>query len=87
MKVFAQFLELSTGMDWKDGKIINIPKKPIPACGTDSVFRLDARNNLTSQIMAAEKRIRQLKAVQTFIGFQIIRGERLTSTRVIYTKI
>lgn len=54
------------------------------ALGSDSVFILDARNNLDTMINDAYERIEKLKNVQKYRHFQIREGD-LKCYRVVYS--
>ena len=76
---YAQFFQMSTG--YIAG---TIPpefradaNKPIPACGSDSVFHLDGRFNLATQANAARAECKR----RGFIGFTLNAGERYTTSR------
>jgi len=78
MKVYAQFYHNSTG--YINGSCPpefskeNI--KPIPMCGSNGVFILDGRNNLSTMVMDSTNR--ELKLGNNIRGFKIIRAERFT---------
>lgn len=76
---YAQFFQMSTG--YVSGTIPpefrTDAKKPIPACGSDSVFRLDGRFNLATQADAARAECKR----RGFVGFTLNAGERYTTSR------
>ena len=75
--LFAQFYQFSTG--YVEGTIPPVfreeAKKPIPACGSSGIMRLDARKSLA--LLAGELVI-ACKA-RGYIGFTIERGGLLNS--------
>ena len=87
MKYYVQFLTLSSGQKFSNGKIITVDKFPIEAMGSDSVFILDGRNSLNTMKIDAKKRIEQLKNIHSFIGFKIMKGERFTESKEIYKQL
>jgi hypothetical protein len=87
MKYFVQFLTLSSGQTFKDGKMINVEKFPIEAMGSDGVYILDGRNSLETMKDDAKNRIEKLKNVQSYLGFKIMRGERFTNCKEVYNSM
>lgn len=87
MKYYVQFLTLSSGVKYDNGKMVDVDKFPIEAMGSDSVFILDARNNLETMKFDAVKRMEQLKRVQDYIGFKIMKGDRFTNSKQVYNSI
>ena len=52
--------------------------KPIPMCGSDSVYILDGRNNLDTMISDAEKRVEKMRTIHPYIcGYKIIKAQSL----------
>jgi hypothetical protein len=80
MKSFIQFYNISTG--YVQGTIPPVfkesAKKPIPACGSDSIYPCDGRATLYNRIHLARKICRQ----RNYIGFTIEQGDLLNSTVV-----
>jgi len=59
--------------------------KEIECLGSDGVFILDGRNNLSTMINDSIKRINQLKNVVPYItGFSIEKGNRFSNSVTIY---
>lgn len=87
MKYYAQFLTLSSGQKFNEGKMITVEKFPVDALGSDGVFILDGRNSLNTMKTDAKKRIEQLKNVRTFVGFKIMKGERFTNSKEVYKQV
>ena len=87
MKYFAQFLTLSSGQTFKDGKIVTVEKFPIDALGSDGVFILDGRNNIETMVFDSKIRMHTLKNIHNYIGFKIMKGERFTDAKEIYKSI
>jgi hypothetical protein len=53
--------------------------------GSDGIFILDGRNNLSTMIKDAKKRMSQLKNIHNnIIAFTINRGERFESSIIVY---
>lgn len=75
MKDYVQFLHLSTGYD-NATKSFDGPKKNITVCGSDGVFYYDKRLCLRNIIIAAQKRIENLKKVQSITGYAIYKNGR-----------
>lgn len=58
--------------------------KPIPMCGSDSVYILDGRNNLDTMIFDAERRMEKMRTIHADIcGYKIIKAQRLSDTGTI----
>ena len=76
MKVFAQFYTQSSGWNGKD---YSGPKYLVPACGSDGYLPLDGRLSLDRLCAAAEQHARKLRTVRKHHGFQICRGEKLST--------
>ena len=74
---FAQFFIDSTGTIPPQFSPVHI--KPIPACGSYSVVRLDGR--LSSYGM--HKRAAELALHRGFVGYQICKGESLGTAKPI----
>lgn len=76
---FAQFHHLSTG--YVEGSIPprfeESNKKPIPACGSDSVYVFDGRWGLPRCCSEAHR----VAKARGFIGYSIERGSSFTSAR------
>lgn len=87
MKYYAQFLELSSGKEFKDGKMIEVAKFPIDALGSGGVLILDGRNSIETMKEDAKDKIRQTRFVKNFIGFKIMKGERFTESEEIYNSL
>jgi hypothetical protein len=72
MKNYAQFCHMSTG--YIEGttppQFSEAHKKPIDACGSDSVMSLDGRLSLFSM----HKQARELAKQRGFIGYRLCRG-------------
>jgi hypothetical protein len=78
--IFATFFHLSTGyVDGSSPPRFDGEKKPIPACGSDSVAILDGRLSSTRRNAEA----RRLCLQRGFVGFQIESGSRFTSAQII----
>lgn len=75
MKAFVQFLDKDLS-----GKIGD-------ACGSDGVFILDGRNNFDTMINDAYERIKQLRKIHTFAGFEIRKGTRLENYKTMYKEL
>ena len=79
--IYAEFYHLSTG--YVDGTIPPVflasARKPIPACGTDSVLKLDGRFSRATMARVAAEVCRQ----RGFIGFTLNAGETFTRSREI----
>ena len=70
--IFAEFQHDSTGWNGKD---FTGPVTLIPCCGSDGVFKLDARKSLANQIEDAHKRVAVLNASRVAVkGFRIFRS-------------
>lgn len=80
--VFAEFYQWSTGWNGQD---FSGPKKPIPMCGSDSIFSCDGRKTLRNQINDAVKRARSIQHLHGngIIGLIMRRGERLNQSKAI----
>lgn len=48
-------------------------------CGTDGVFKLDARKNIVNLISDAQNRAKQLKNVRNYPAFKIMQGGRYSN--------
>lgn len=86
MKVYCQFKVLSTG--YISGtippKFSEDNKKPIDLLGSDGVYILDGRKNVTSLIEDCTKRISKLRR-NDIVCFEIIKSEEFTNNgKVIY---
>ena len=57
----------------------------VEALGSDAVFILDGRNNLTTMIEDAKLRMKQLASVQNYVGFVIKQGARFGYCKAIHT--
>ena len=83
MLYHAEFYHLSTG--YIEGttppQFSKENKKPIPACGGDSVLVLDGRNNIDNMISDATNYNNRMK--NKFTGFKILKGESFTRSREI----
>jgi hypothetical protein len=77
---FAQFFTLSTG--YIEGTIPPVfsaeAKKPIPACGSDGVYKLDGRGSLYTMARQAAEVCKR----RGHIGYTIERGDFLKSSTV-----
>ena len=70
MKNYVQFQHLVNG-------------KIVDGCGSDSVFILDGRNNLSTMIQDAEQRRDRLKLAKGYIAFKIMQGSRFSDNNKI----
>lgn len=58
--------------------------KPIPMCGSDSVYILDGRNSIDNMIFDAERRMEKMRTIHTYIiGYKIIKAQSLLDTGTI----
>ena len=58
---------------------VNLAGEIAPACGSDSIIRLDGRNSRYNQEMLAEEECRRRK----FVAWRLIRGESLLKAQPI----
>lgn len=69
MRAFVQFYHKSTG--YKE------PVRLIEACGSDSVLKLDGRLSLQNMIERARQRADELRNVQKYEAFKVMRSIRM----------
>lgn len=83
MKVYCQFLQLSTGYipDTIPPQFSEDYKKPIDMLGSDGVYILDGRKSLSNLIHDCD--IMRLKKRNVPIGFKIIRADSFLDEGVI----
>lgn len=78
---FAEFYHLSTG--YIEGslppKFNNANRKPIPACGSDSILYIDGRYGNDRAAHEARETCRK----RGFVGFTLNAGSSLSDSRVI----
>jgi len=73
MRYYAQFLELKK--TWTDKEWKTIPHEFSEVLGSDGIFILDGRNNLTTMHYDCKCQIERLKNVKSgIIGYRIYRG-------------
>ena len=81
MKTFAIFYHMSTG--YVEGscspRFEDSHKKPIEACGDRAYLRIDARLSLGK----AQDIAREWAEKHKFVGYKIVRGERLQDTMTV----
>ena len=53
-------------------------------CGSDGVFLLDGRNNISTMRCDAQARIAQLQNVQDIEAYKIMKGERFDDATCLY---
>jgi hypothetical protein len=90
MKTYCRFKILSTG--YIQGsippKFSDEHKKPIDLLGSDGVFVLDSRKNVSSMIFDIEDRISKHMSKSSIIGFEIVKATNFRDKgRIIYSKL
>ncbi len=84
--IYAQFKTILT-QKWNSKKMKLEPCAPrvVDACGSDSVFRLDGRNNINNMIFDTEQRMNRLKNVQSYLFYDIVKGSKIqNNNQVLY---
>lgn len=77
--VFAEFQVMSTGWNGRD---FSGPAVPVPALGSDGVFRLDRRKGLDRQVRDARERMESLRALHPgYVGFRLFAGTSYSDCR------
>ena len=79
--IYAEFYHLSTG--YIEGTIppqfSDNARKPIPACGSDSVLKIDGRLNMRNRVLIATDVCRK----RGFLGFTLNAGASFSRSREI----
>jgi hypothetical protein len=74
-KTYAQLYHtLNSSWDRKQHKLVECAPFLAEACGSDSVFILDGRLNIGNLIKSTKNRIKILKNIHEYTGFEIRSG-------------
>ena len=88
MKYYAQFKVLNNKVcDKEQGELLEVIPYLCDKLGSDGVYVLDGRNNLDTMIFDCYDRINWLKSIYRVDGFDICKGERFTTSKVIYQSL